>query len=222
MSEWSQGQTLWHKRWTEGRIGFHREDTNEQLRKHAEALLDGASRVLVPLCGKSVDMVWLAEQGVEVVGVELVDKPIQAFWQAQGVTPETDSLHAFTRTAHGPITLLQGDIFDLQEAHSGTIDAIYDRAALIAMPTELQQRYASHLLRLLRPGGQVLLLTYDMPLPPEQGPPFSVHPDRVPELFSACASVTCLETVMHTIETEPRLLQRGVEWARECVWQIEA
>jgi thiopurine S-methyltransferase len=222
MSEWNEGLTLWNERWAEDRIGFHREEVNEHLLKHADALLDGAGRVLVPLCGKSVDMVWLAEQGVEVVGVEFVDQAIQAFWEAQGVTPQTDSLHAFTRTSHGPITLLHGDIFDLQEAHSGTIDAIYDRAALIAIPAQLQQRYASHLLRLLRPGGQMLLLTYDMPLPPEQGPPYSVHPDRVPELFSAAARLTCLETVMLNVETEPKLLRRGVEWARVCAWRIEA
>jgi thiopurine S-methyltransferase len=220
MSDWNQGLTLWHDRWAEGRIGFHRDAPNRLLEAHSQRLLEGAQRVLVPLCGKSVDMPWLASKGVEVVGVELVPAAIEAFWEDQGLTPEVDHFHGFTRTSSGRMTLLQGDIFHLMLAHTGTVDAIYDRAALIAIPPARQPEYAHHMLSLLKPGGSMLLLTYDMPVPPEKGPPFSVHPDRVPALFGDAAQVELLETIMHTPETEPKLLQRGVDWARESVFHI--
>ena len=100
------------------------------------------------------------------------------------------------------------------------VDAVYDRAALIAIPLDEQPRYARHILSLVRPGGVILLLTYDLPRPPEQGPPFSVPPDRVPELYADATELSLLETVMHNQETEPKLIQRGVEWARECIWRI--
>jgi len=220
MSAWNEGLTLWQERWNEGRIGFHRDAVNPHLQAHADALLEGARRVLVPLCGKSVDMPWLAERGVEVVGVELIEKAVTSFWSEMGVAPETDRLHGFVRTQSGAITLLQGDIFMVHETHIGTVDAIYDRAAIIAIPSDQQQRYADHLLGLLRPGGKMLLLTYDMPIAPEKGPPFSVAPERVPELFAAAATLECLDTVMLTPETDPKLIRRGVDWARESIWSI--
>jgi len=220
MSAPNDEQTLWHARWSEGRIGFHREAVNAHLQAHASALLRDAKRILVPLCGKSVDMPWLAQQGVEVVGVDLVTRAVEAFWEERGVSPETDSLHGFVRTTHAAITLLQGDIFSLQESHTGTLDAVYDRAAIIALPPSEQQRYADHILRLLKPGGHILLLTYDLPLPAEQGPPFPVAPERVPELYAAASDVRCIDTIMLTPETEPKLIKRGVEWAREGVWWI--
>jgi len=156
-----------------------------------------------------------------VVGVEFVDTAVQAFWDGLGVTPQTDEFHGFIRSTHGPITLLQGDIFHLQETHTGTIDAIYDRAGIIAIPPDQQERYAGHMLRLLKPGGQMLLISYDMPLPPEQGPPFSIHPDKMPALFAAASEVSCLQTLMLTPEEEPKLIKRGAAWAREGVWRIE-
>ncbi len=220
MSPALHGHTLWHKRWEEGRIGFHRETVNAHLQTHADALLEGARRILVPLCGKSVDMPWLAERGVEVVGVELVDRAVREFWSMLGVTPEEDAFHAFVRTISGPITVLQGDIFQAQLTHIGTVDAVYDRAAMIAMPPDQQQRYADHLLRLLRPGGRMLLVTLDMPRPLTQGPPFSVPPERVQALFSAAAEVRSMETLMLKPETESKLASWGVDWAREGVWWI--
>ncbi len=220
MSTWNQGLTLWHDRWAEGRIGFHRDAVNAHLQGHADLLLDGATRVLVPLCGKSLDIPWLADRGVEVVGVELVDKAVDAFWSAMDEEPEREVLPDFSRTTSGGITMLQGDIFKLLPGHTGTLDAIYDRAALIAIPPDQQHAYVDHLMGLLRPGGRMLLLTYDMPLPPQKGPPFSVTPQRIPDLFKTAASIQCLETVMLSPETDPKLKSRGVDWAREGVWMI--
>jgi thiopurine S-methyltransferase len=212
--------SIWHDRWMEGRIGFHREAVNPHLVLHGPTILQGAQRVLVPLCGKTVDMPWLAQQGVDVVGVELVGAAIEAFWREQELSPQVDSLDSFTRSSHDRITLLQGNVFDLSSVHVGTFDAIYDRAALIANPPELQAPYVAQMFSLLKPGGCILLLSYDMPVPPEKGPPFSVDPDRVAELFVQASSVECLSSTKLTPEEEPRLLGRGVPWARECVWRI--
>ena len=220
MSKMHQGLTLWHERWAQGRIGFHRSEINDHLLRHADTLPKGSPRVLVPLCGKSIDMHWLVSQGASVNGVELVQAAIDDFWAEADVVPQQTQNGALTQTAHGELSILQADIFAVTPEHLGLVDAVYDRAALIAIPPGEQSRYARHILSLVRPGGVILLLTYDMPLPPEQGPPFSVHPDRVPELYSEATEVSLLETVMHNHETEPKLLKRGVAWAREGIWRI--
>ena len=220
MSKTPPVSTLWHERWAEGRIGFHRPDVNAHLLTHADILPKDSPRVLVPLCGKSIDMHWLVSQGASVTGVELVQAAIDELWAEAATAPQQTRNGDLPQTAHGELSILQADIFDVTTAHLGLVDAVYDRAALIAIPPEAQPRYASHTLSLLRPGGVILLLTYDLPLPPEQGPPFSVHPDRVPALYAEASEVSLMETVMHNQETEPRLVKRGVEWARECIWRI--
>ncbi len=220
VKDWSKGLTLWHDRWSEGRIGFHRDSVNAHLQAHADALLAGTQRVLVPLCGKSVDMPWLVQQGVEVVGVELVPRAVEQFCQDQKEPLTRVDRAGLPAWTDGLLTILQGDILAVGTEHTGTVDAIYDRAALIAMPPDDQQRYADHLFELLAPGGRMLLLTYDMPLPATQGPPFSVHPDRVPELFSSFSDITELSTTMLNPQTEPKLAKRGVSWAREVVWLL--
>ena len=221
MTDWADGLTLWHSRWDEGRIGFHREAVNTHLQAHADALLADAERVLVPLCGKSVDMPWLLDRGVEVVGVELVPRAVEQFFAAQGWSAARSELGGLSAWTHGQLTVLQGDIFAVGHEHAGTVDAIYDRAAIIALPPDVQQRYVDHLHGLLRPGGRMLLLTYDMPLPATQGPPFSVSPDKVPDLFQAFSSISELSTTMLTPETDAKLARRGVDWAREVVWMID-
>ncbi len=88
---------FWHERWKLGQIGFHQQRVHPGLQDHAEAFLGSASqRVLVPLCGKSLDLDWLARQGHDVVGVELSEVAVQQFHEEHDRTPEVET--------HGPYT----------------------------------------------------------------------------------------------------------------------
>lgn len=173
---------FWVSRWREGQIGFHEGAPNTFLRAHV-ARLGAARRVLVPLCGKSADLAFLAAQGHAVVGVELVEDAVRAFFAEHGLTPTVTARGALTEYACGAITLLAGDVFATTPALLGPIDALYDRAALIALPEELRVRYVAHLRALLPRGADGLVVTVEYPQEAMSGPPFSVPEAEVRRLF---------------------------------------
>ncbi|MEC9482770.1 MAG: thiopurine S-methyltransferase, partial [Halomonas sp.] len=150
----------WLARWREGRIGFHLSEPHPALERHWSALggVPG-SKVLVPLCGKSLDMRWLAERGHPVLGIELAAEAIEQFLsEGQGAISRYHQGH-FHVYRQGSVELWCGDFFHLHIDQAHEIQAFYDRAALIALPPATRQRYAFHLAQLLPPGARGLLVT---------------------------------------------------------------
>lgn len=183
---------FWHERWEAGQIGFHQSDVNPTLQARWPALgLSDDAHVLVPLCGKSHDLRWLAAQGHPVTGVELSGVACTQFFEEGRLDPETVPAGPFRAWHGGGIRLLEGDVLHLE----GTFDAAYDRAATIALPPDLRRRYAARLAGVLRPGAPVLLITLDYPQPERDGPPFAVSPGTVADLYGASFSIEHLQTV---------------------------
>ncbi|MFU8812973.1 MAG: thiopurine S-methyltransferase [Balneolaceae bacterium] len=175
--------SYWRSRWNQGKIGFHSPEVYEGLRQALEQLPAQKNRhVLVPLCGKSIDMVWLAEQGHRVTGVELSEKAVQQFFEEQGLPAERSTRGRFTLYRSGSITLWCGDFFSFPQSE-GPFDWIYDKASLVALPPDMRSRYAEKL-KTLRSKETVLLLHHFI-YPQEQmpGPPFSVENDELSRLF---------------------------------------
>ncbi|MBK8694024.1 MAG: thiopurine S-methyltransferase [Deltaproteobacteria bacterium] len=164
---------FWESRWREGQIGFHEGAPNVFLNEHV-AKLGASRRVLVPLCGKSEDLAFLAARGHAVVGVELVDDAVRAFFAEHGLTPTVTPRGVLTEYSHGPITLFSGDFFATTRELLGPVDALYDRAALIALPESMRARYVAHLRALLPAGADGLVITVEYPQEAMEGPPFSV------------------------------------------------
>lgn len=165
--------TPWLERWKEGRIGFHEGSPNQLLSRHITQL-GMQRRVLVPLCGKTEDMVLLAASGHEVVGIELAEVAVRAFFEEHGLTPNESQLGSLKSFSAGPITLLAGDFFACTREHLGTLDAFYDRAALVALPAALRGAYVHHLRSLLLPAAKGLVITFEYTQAQMAGPPFSV------------------------------------------------
>lgn len=176
---------FWKTRWAEGRIGFHEGAPNAFLVRH-HAKLATTPRVLVPLCGKAEDLAYLAATGHEVVGVELVEDAVKAFFAEHALDAEVSRVDGFVRYAAPSITIYVGDIFATNRALLGPLDAIWDRAALIALPDDRRRRYVDHLCTLVPKGGRVLLVTLEYPLGSADGPPFSVEEAEVRALFDHC------------------------------------
>jgi len=172
----------WFERWRDGRIGFHEGRANVFLDRHAGRLA-GRPRVLVPLCGKAEDLAYLAARGHRVVGVELVEDAVRAFFAEHGLAPAIAQRGALVEYATDAITLYAGDIFETSPELVGPLDAIYDRAALIALPPEVRPRYVEHLRR-LAPGALVLQVTLEYPPDALRGPPYAVVEDEVRELYA--------------------------------------
>lgn len=169
--------TFWNERWAEGRIGFHEGRPNDYLVRHVDRL-GAARRVLVPLCGKAHDLAFLASRGHTVVGVELVEDAVRAFFAEHDVTPTVERCGALTAYRAGAITIFAGDWFATGAELLGPVDAFYDRAALIALPPAMRPRYAAHL-RAVAPAATGLLITLEYPADAIDGPPFSVLADEV-------------------------------------------
>lgn len=182
-------QDFWDASWSARRIGFHRPTPNDRLLAGFEPALAGArrGRILVPLCGKSVDLHWLAQHFDEVVGVEFVQTAALEF-AAESDLPHTDEPyrgHGPRAVTVGTIAIVLSDFFALTAADLGHFDAAYDRAALIALPPTLRQRYVAHLASLMAPGAPALVVTLDYPAHLRSNPPFPVADTDAHALFSA-------------------------------------
>ncbi len=183
---------FWRARWQEGQIGFHEGKPNSFLASHAHVLA-GCKRVLVPLCGKTEDLAYLAGQGHDVVGIELVDDAVRQFFSEHATTPTITADGALTRYTAGAITLLSGDVFAATATHVGAVDGIYDRAALVALPADMRGRYVTHLRTIAPSATRELLVSFDDPQARPDGPPFSVPEAEIRALF-ASATVELVES----------------------------
>jgi thiopurine S-methyltransferase len=192
----------WTARWRDGRTAFHEGRPNALLERHAARL---TGRVFVPLCGKAEDLAFLAARGHDVVGVDLVEQPIREFFAERDLAPARSQRGPFIayevarRGAHGPgaphdppgphgsIALLAGDVFAATPELLGPIDALYDRAALIALPPELRVPYVALLRRLLPAGAPALVVIAEYDQREMTGPPFAVLEAELRTHYAGCA-----------------------------------
>lgn len=224
----------WLDRWKDQRIGFHQSSVNSHLQQFWHRLVpapreDGADiGVFVPLCGKSLDMIWLREQGHSVLGIELSDIAVEDFFRENGLTPKvtemtrSDACHApMRRFEVEGLTLLQGDLFDLLPEDMAGVDRVFDRASLIALPPEMRERYVAQMQRILPSPIPTLLVTMEYDQAQMSGPPFAVHESEVRALYEPEQSVTLIHS-QDLLEESPRFRDRGVTRLEEKVYLLEA
>ena len=186
----------WLRRWQENAIGWHHEEYNPHLLGFWGLLsVPAGSRVLVPLCGKSRDMTWLAEHDYRILGVELSPLAVSAFFAEQGLEPDVEEGERFERWQAEEFEILCGDVFQLQPQDLAGIGAVYERASLVALNPEHRRHYADLLARLLPAGCKVLLVAMDYPQHEMEGPPYSVTQPEIQELFNEQFEITLLDTV---------------------------
>ncbi len=198
--------SFWRQRWQEGRIGFHEGRPNAFLQRHL-AHLANCRRVFVPMCGKTDDLAFLASKGHLVVGVELVEDAVRAFFAEHEIEPTRTERGALVEYTSGSITLFAGNVFDALPDVIGPIEGIYDRAALVALPREMRVRYAQHLRGL---GAQrLLLVAYEYDQERMNGPPFSVEEFEVRLHYFGC-TIEQLESAPDTRirENAPPAIER--------------
>lgn len=211
---------FWHQRWATNQIGFHQSEVNPYLQKYWAALgIEPAARVLVPLCGKSLDLSWLAGQGHPVLGVELSEKAVQEFFSEQGLTPLVSQNGAFKVYSAGAVEIWCGDFFSLRAEDVIGCAALYDRAAIIALPPVMRGRYVDHLDKVLPKHCKGLLITLDYDQAKIDGPPFSVPDEEVQRLLTPAWELEELETC-DVLEQSPKFLKSGVERLQERVYRL--
>ncbi|MBT3143249.1 thiopurine S-methyltransferase [Phaeobacter gallaeciensis] len=180
---------FWHDRWQTNRIGFHEAEANRLLVAHFSQLeVSAGDRVFLPLCGKTRDVAWLLAQGLQVVGAELSRLAIEQLFEELELVPDITELGPLTRFEAQDITMFVGDIFDLDAQTLGRVDAIYDRAALVALPQDMRARYSQHLITITG-GARQLLISFDYDQSRMDGPPFSVQTSEITHLYAGQYSV---------------------------------
>lgn len=211
---------FWLERWREGRIGFHREEVMPLLVQHWPALaVPAGGRVFVPLAGKTLDMIWLAAQGHPVLGAELSPLAVRQFFEENDLRPQVTDTPAGRLHAVDGIELMLGDVFALDAATLATCEAVYDRAALIALPPELRARYANEVYGRLPAGCRGLLITLEYPQPEKNGPPFSVDEAEVQRLFANRWDIERLER-RDILASEASFRAEGVTALHTAVYRL--
>ena len=205
----------WQQRWENNDIGFHRRDAHPWLVDHLGQLsLKPQSRLFLPLCGKTLDIGWLLAQGYRVVGVELSQSAIAQLFAELGSDPTVTQAGKLKHYQAENLDVFVGDLFDLSDETLGLVDAIYDRAALVALLAPLRRRYAAHLIEITRRAPQ-LLITFEYDQQCMDGPPFSVSEEEIKEHYENSYTIT----PVNSAEMPGKL--KGKCPATENVWQLE-
>ena len=206
---------FWHQRWETNDIGFHGSEANPLLLKYFDRLsLGRGSRVFLPLCGKTRDIAWLLSRGFRVAGAELVAAAVRQLFDELGLAPGISGAGTVQHYRAKDIDIFCGDIFQVTGALLGPVDAVYDRAALVALPPGMRGRYAAHLQKLTDPAPQ-LLICYEYDQSQMEGPPFSILREEVLQHYGEGYQVTLLES------TSVAGGLKGKCAAKENVWKLQ-
>lgn len=206
---------FWHERWQKREIAFHEKLPNSLLVDNFGRLnLPANSRVFVPLCGKTLDIGWLLSQGYRVVGAELSEVAVVELFAELKLQPQIKNVGPLKHYSASGIDIFVGDIFDLTAEILGNTDAIYDRAALVALPEAMRSWYAGHLMAITNVARQlVITFEYDQSVIP--GPPFSITAQEIKRHYNASYRIELLQQ---------KPLQGGLKGrvaADECVWRLD-
>lgn len=216
----------WLQRWREGRTGWHHEAVMPLLEQHWGALgVTRGTRVLVPLCGKSLDMLWLAQQGLHVLGVEISPLAMEAFLAENHLhaikAEAADGMHYRITNApgDGDIEIINGDVFGIAPGVFEECHAFYDRAALIAFPAPMRDRLLREVYARLPAGARGLLITLDYPANEMEGPPFSVDEAEVHRLFDTQWDIRQMER-RDILASQPSFFENGVTALHTAVYAL--
>ena len=201
-------QEFWHERWETDHIPFHLDHVNPQLEQFYQQTLSDRHRIFVPLCGKSVDMFYLYERGHDVTGIELSEKAVKAFFEQHSLSYEITDQGDYRCYQTERLRLYAGDFFNFHEVCPEQFDAIYDRAALVALPEKLRQRYVATMSQYSQAGTTILLVTLDYDQSLYEGPPYAVSDAEVRQTYGTQFNIECLNEV--EAENVPEDLRGGV------------
>ena len=201
---------FWRERWELGQTGFHKDEVHPDIEAQHEWLLgEGEHRVLVPLCGKTLDLDWIARRGDTAVGVELSEIAVHALFEQAGRTPEITVRGTKKIFRTEGLIVICGDFFDVNVEDVAPIDRVWDRAAMVALPPQMRRRYVEHLRSLVQPGARVLLNTLVYDDCAKEGPPHSVDDFEVANAYEG-AQIELFDRRDLTDEIRPHWLEAGM------------
>jgi thiopurine S-methyltransferase len=212
--------SFWTSRWKKGKTGFHATEFNKQLVDLWPTFpLKKGSTVLVPLCGKSLDMIWLSQQGHKVIGIEISEIACRQLFEEHDINYHIRMKGGFTIYESESISLWQGDIFKMQASYLPKIHSVYDRAALVALPFQKRIAYINKILALLSSKTHIFLHSIEYDQDEMNGPPFSVKEDEIKTLFGEKYVIKCLEE-KEILSQNNKFRRKGLSVLKEKIYHI--
>ena len=214
---------FWLEKWQNNKTGFHKDCVHPLLVEYIDQLgMSKGDAIFVPLCGKTIDMLWLNSQGYKVIGVELSQLAVEQFFSENNISFELEKDDLFNIYTHENITIYQGDFFDLTSLHLQNVKGVYDRAALIALPDGLVEKYVEKMRDIVPGNSGILLITLELQrtTTDKLGPPFSISDKKVHQLFAHYKSINLLQEE-DIIEREKGFAELGCAYVYERVYLID-
>jgi len=210
----------WLDRWKQNKIGFHESRVNPYLPQYLPRFnLKPGDTIFLPLCGKALDIAWLAEQGFQVIGIELSEIAIKSFFAEQDLHYQQFETDQFILRKSGSISLIQGDYFALRQEHLADCKMVYDRASLIAIDADNRDRYCAHMRSIVPVDADMLLVTLEYEQAQMSGPPFAVLKQEVDQYYAAHYSIEVLEQ-NDVIDEKRRWRDQGLTHLIESAYRL--
>jgi len=209
----------WLDKWQHNDIKFNQDDVNVYLQRYYSRFnLSKSELIFVPLCGKSIDMLWLMNKGHHVVGVELSSVACKAFFEDNHLAYQVKTRGSFITYFNDSITLYCGDFFELMPGLMGNIKSVYDRGAFIAFPPDMRGQYVAQLASLIAVGGKIIMNTIEYDERREEGPPYSASFKNIAQLYQSSFHINQLEQSVY--EVPEHLKSQGLLTANHAVYLL--
>lgn len=212
---------FWIERWAQRQTGFHQPEFNRYLLRYWPELgVTAPAVVFIPLCGKTLDMLWLRSQGYEVIGVECAEQACREFFAENQIDHDVEQTAEFLKFSADGVTMYCGDVFALRAEDLSEVAAVFDRGSMVALPPALRNAYVRHMKTILPPQANVLLVTMDYAQEEMEGPPFAVTQQEVIADYQDRFTVT-QHLFQDVLEENPRFRERGLSALAEAVYSLK-
>jgi len=211
---------FWKQAWRDGRTAFHQGQTSPHLVRHLPLLnINENDHVLLPLCGKSLDLLYLQDLNLKVTGIEISELAIEQFQAEHPREYKQTKKGNFTVYQNEKLEIWNGDFFEFHSDITSPIHYVFDRAAMVTLPFDLRKHYAEKLCEFLNLGAKILLVTFEYPQEKVPGPPFSVNKDEVELLYK---DFKVQEIYRETITAiSPKFVEAGIQQVQNVCYLIE-
>jgi len=212
---------FWIERWEQKQTGFHQSEINSYLQTYWHQMdIKESANILVPLCGKSKDLLWLIEQKYNVTGSEISQIAVADFFEENNIAFQKKKIDSGEEYFNDNLTIIQGDFFQLTRTEIPLIDAVYDRAALVALTPEQRLQYSQLLNKLLPAGSKIFLISFEYDQTKMDGPPFSVDEKEIRDLYESHFSITSVHQFNENVNIG-KFANRGLKYVSEKVYILQ-
>lgn len=217
---------FWNKCWQRPSQPFHVDGEHPFLKWCYADIFSAEQKILIPLSGKSLDAIALAERKFHTVSIEFNPLAVHQFFNDNNLSPLITSFDSDANPNDSKflyqvehIDIWLADFFNVNSNDTGLLSQVWDRAALVALPDEMRKKYISHLKTLLKPKAIILTALMDYDDSEMSGPPFKITEQELKSLYHD-AQVELLDSI-DIRASHPRWEELKLSYLHENLYRIQ-